>query len=53
VRDDVVSLGHGRALRDRLNAAGLSVEYREYDANHTITEPMALDAAQWLTRRLA
>ena len=53
VRDDVVSLGHGRALRDRLNAAGLSVEYREYDASHTITESMALDAAQWLTRRLA
>lgn len=52
-RDEVVSFGHGSALRDRLAKCGLRVAWHEHDLGHVIDERVALGAANWLARTLA
>lgn len=53
VDDPLLPLAAGREIRDRLQAVGTDVTYREYPMGHTIGEDEVEDLAQWLTASLA
>jgi phospholipase/carboxylesterase len=46
--DPVISVDFARAARDRLQQAGLAVEYRESPMPHTIDPRVIPDAVRWL-----
>jgi phospholipase/carboxylesterase len=49
-RDQVMSVEFARDARERLESAGLAVEYRESDGAHEINATDARAASEWLTR---
>jgi phospholipase/carboxylesterase len=52
-RDPVMDVGFARAARDRLEAAGLAVEYHESDAGHHIDPAHVPAAVRWIEATLA
>jgi phospholipase/carboxylesterase len=51
--DTVLPIEWARKARTFLEARGVALTYREYDAPHTITPEMLADANTWLAERLA
>jgi phospholipase/carboxylesterase len=51
-QDTVLPITWAHAARPILEAQRLALDYREYDAPHTITDHMLADAAAWLSARL-
>jgi phospholipase/carboxylesterase len=51
-RDPVISLDFARAARERLEGAGLPVDYREFDGGHEIGPVALRSAVAWLGRVL-
>ena len=52
-RDTVISIDHGRAIRDKLSDLPVALEYREYDIAHHVTERSIAEIDAWLKSRLA
>ena len=52
IYDDVVSLSMGWDAKNRLEAAGLSLEWHEYPMRHEICRPQLADIRHWLLARL-
>jgi phospholipase/carboxylesterase len=52
-RDPIIEVEFGRGARDRLEAGGLEVEYRESDIGHQIDPSHLADASTWLGETLA
>lgn len=52
IYDDVVSLSMGWDAKNRLEAAGLSLEWHEYTMRHEICRPQLADIRHWLLARL-
>jgi phospholipase/carboxylesterase len=50
--DPVISVDFGREARDRLDAAGASLVYRESPVPHTIDPAIVPDLREWLARAL-
>ncbi len=50
--DQVIPIFWAHRARPILERQGVALDYREYDAPHSITPPMLDDAAAWLTARL-
>jgi phospholipase/carboxylesterase len=48
--DPVIEVAFGRGARERLEAGGLEVEYRESEVGHQIDPPALAGAAEWLSR---
>lgn len=53
IYDDVVSLSMGWDAKNRLEAAGLALEWHEYPMRHEICRPQLDDIRSWLLARLA
>jgi phospholipase/carboxylesterase len=51
VEDPVVPVRHARAARELLASWGVHVDYREYDAGHTVPPGMLDDVNAWLAAR--
>jgi phospholipase/carboxylesterase len=51
--DPVIDVGFGRSARDRLEAAGLRVDYHEFEGGHQIDPAQIPLAASWLSETLA
>jgi phospholipase/carboxylesterase len=51
--DPVMDVGFGRSARDRLEAAGLRVDYHEFEGGHHIDPAQIPLAASWLSETLA
>jgi predicted esterase len=51
VDDPVGPVRHARAARELLAARGAVVDYREYDAAHTVPPEMLADVNAWLAAR--
>ena len=52
IYDDVVALSMGWDAKNRLEAAGLSLEWHEYPMRHEICRPQLGDIRSWLLARL-
>jgi phospholipase/carboxylesterase len=52
IRDEVVPIHHGRAIRDRLARSPVDLSYREYDMKHEIRQECIADMSAWLSSRL-
>ncbi|HUS05088.1 MAG TPA: hypothetical protein VMZ52_02240, partial [Bryobacteraceae bacterium] len=50
--DTVLPIQDGRAIRDKLIALGVDVEYREYPMAHQVSAQSLSDIAGWLQHRL-
>ena len=50
--DAVIPVSFGRAIRDRLAALPVDLEYREYDMAHQVTPHSIADIGAWLKKRL-
>ncbi len=50
--DPIMEVGFARRARDRLEAGGLAVDYRESDVGHRIDPAQVPAASGWLTRAL-
>ena len=50
--DPLVTIDKGRDSRDRLEALGLNVDYREYRMQHELGRESLHDLSAWLTRLL-
>lgn len=50
--DRVLSIDHGRTIRDRLFTLPVSLSYHEFDMAHTISDDSLDCASQWLKERL-
>ena len=50
--DPLVTIDKGRDSRDRLQALGLNVDYREYPMQHELARQSLHDLSAWLTERL-
>ena len=53
VDDPVISVEHGRQARDRAQAAGADVTYRETDVPHIVDPRLIPGLVDWLDRRFA
>jgi len=51
-RDPVIGVDFARAARDRLEAGGLEVSYRESPGGHQIDGPTIDAAREWLERAI-
>ncbi|MEG0009658.1 MAG: carboxylesterase [Aeromonas sp.] len=52
IYDDVVALSMGWEAKNRLEAAGLALEWHEYPMRHEICRPQLADIRAWLLARL-
>ncbi len=52
VRDEIVPIRNGRAIRDRLSRESVELTYREYDMGHEIRQECTSDMALWVRARL-
>lgn len=52
LHDNVIPIGHGRALRDALSRLPIGLTYREYEMAHEVTRESLEDVAAWLRARL-
>lgn len=50
--DPVLPISNGRDIRDRMNAAGAALTYREYPMGHEVSAECLQDVARWLTDTL-
>jgi phospholipase/carboxylesterase len=50
--DQVLPIGEGRAIRDRLTTLPVDLTYREYDMGHEVSPESLSAVTQWLTERL-
>ena len=50
--DPVIDVGFGRDARDRIAAAGLPLDYREFPGGHHVDPRVLPDLAGWLAARL-
>jgi phospholipase/carboxylesterase len=51
--DPVIGVEFGRRARERLEAAGLSVTYREYPLPHAVDQQFLMDLRPWLSDAVA
>lgn len=52
LRDEVVPIRHGKAIRDRLSSESVELTYREYDMGHELRQECVYDISEWLSARL-
>jgi phospholipase/carboxylesterase len=52
LRDEVVPVRNGKAIRDRLSGERVELSYHEYDMGHEIRQECVADISEWLTARL-
>jgi phospholipase/carboxylesterase len=49
--DEVLSIGEGRALADKLRDCGQDVTWREYPMGHQVSQASLRDANEWLRKQ--
>ncbi len=52
VRDQIVPIRNGRAIRDRLSREPVELTYQEYDMAHEIRQECTSDIVEWVHARL-
>lgn len=52
-QDAVLPIAHGRATRDRLNELPVSLNYREYEMGHEVSQDSFRDITEWLKLQLS
>lgn len=52
IRDQILPIEHGRAIRDLLSRTPVDLTYREYPMGHEIKAECVADISAWLSRRL-
>lgn len=52
IRDQIMPIEHGRAIRDRLSRTPVDLAYREYPMGHELRAECVADISAWLSLRL-
>jgi phospholipase/carboxylesterase len=52
-RDPVIGIEFGRDARDRIQAAGLPLDYREFPGGHNVDPRLLPEMGDWVAQRLA